>query len=82
MGILNAGSRAPYIPFRIYGSFLLRKGKLQITESLFRTSTVALYTGTAEFIASSRTPPRYMRASPTFILDLRPAQVILMYDLW
>lgn len=39
VGILNVGSRAPYIPFRIHGSFLLRNEKPQITEDLFRIST-------------------------------------------
>lgn len=76
MGILNAGSRVPYIPFRIYGSFLLRKGKLQITEGFFVPQRLHYTQALPSFIASSRTPPRYMRASPTFILDLRPAQVI------
>lgn len=41
VGILNAGSRAPYIPFRIHGSFLLRNGKLQITEGFSCPPTVA-----------------------------------------
>lgn len=41
VGILNAGSRAPYIPFRIHGSFLLRNGKQQITEGVSRPPTVA-----------------------------------------
>ena len=66
---------------RISGSFLLRNGKLQITEGLFVLQRL-LYAGNRQVTRRHVLRSRYMRASPTFILDLRPAQVILIYNLW